>query len=136
MLVGSSLSAGRSPLTWRHRNETVAESYTNGSACPARGPAFPAPLVTAGPAISGLSTWPGDQANGGDYSDRASQGGGGPGVAEGGAQARSHQRLECQDHRRSSRVQSRLRPTQCDESAAGGGGSKENDACCGGPRQQ
>src|SRR4029450_2298440 len=100
------------------------------------GPDLLVPLVTSRPATSGLSTWPGDQANGGDYGDRASQGGGGPRVAEGGAQARSHQRLECQDHRRRARVQARLRPTQCDEGAAGGGGSKENDACCGGPRHR
>ena len=29
-------------------------------------PALSVPLVTAGPATSGLSTWPGDQADGGD----------------------------------------------------------------------
>src|SRR5512133_3098300 len=51
------------------RTETLAEPHGNGGACPARGPALPVPLVTAGPAISGLSPWPGDQANGGDYSD-------------------------------------------------------------------
>jgi hypothetical protein len=48
---------------------------------------------------TGTSTGPGDQAHGGEYGDRTSQGGGSAWVAESYAEARPNQRLKAQGSR-------------------------------------